>query len=85
LENNSSRQERTLKKKKKKKKVHEQIFEVDDETKIIPHVTCLNTKYAVAHPTIAGISSDAIDIYAFPGTFERTLEDHVVPLYDMAN
>jgi hypothetical protein len=62
--------------------VFEQRYTVDNKEAFIPSVVSLDNGYAVAHPT-AGAPSDAIDIYTFPGTLNRTLREHVHPLHQM--
>ncbi|XP_064642563.1 uncharacterized protein LOC135496910 [Lineus longissimus] len=65
--------------------VFEQKLVVDDEAKYIPCVANLgNDFFAVAHPTLSGKQSEAINIYKVPGVLHRTLKYNVRPLYDMA-
>lgn len=63
--------------------VHEHVLDVDDDADCIPCVTIVGSKYTVAHPTSVDKPSSAFDVYAFPGTYERTITEHVSPLYGM--
>ncbi|XP_064648449.1 uncharacterized protein LOC135500739 [Lineus longissimus] len=64
--------------------VFEKTMAVDNTAKYIPYVASLgNNFFAIAHPIVAGGRSEAVDIYKFPGEFQRTLKDHVSPLIDM--
>ncbi|XP_064639395.1 uncharacterized protein LOC135494953 [Lineus longissimus] len=63
--------------------VHEHDCKVDDPADVIPCVAIVGSKYAVAHPTSADRPSTAFDVYAIPGTYERTITEHVSPLYGM--
>jgi hypothetical protein len=69
------------------KLLFEKELPVDDkEFKYIPSVANLgNDFYAVAHPSVHGKSSNAIDIYKIPGEFQQTFTDNVAPICDMAS
>ncbi|XP_064634691.1 uncharacterized protein LOC135492267 [Lineus longissimus] len=69
----------------KRELVYEKELPVDDEDKYIPCVAKLsNDLYAVGHPTVPGTPSKALDIYKLPGDLQRTITDHVNPVYDIA-
>ncbi|XP_064628701.1 uncharacterized protein LOC135488158 [Lineus longissimus] len=66
------------------KSVFEKSLVVDDDGEFIPCVTNLGFDYyAIAHPTVRGTPSSAIDIYQVPGELRQTFKEHVSPLYDM--
>ncbi|XP_064634690.1 uncharacterized protein LOC135492266 isoform X2 [Lineus longissimus] len=67
------------------KLIFEKELVIKDARKYIPCVANLgNDFYAIAHPTIPGTPSNAIDVYKFPGDFQRTITDNVNSIHDMA-
>jgi hypothetical protein len=52
----------------------------------IPSVANFGDQFAVVHPTRNGAPSDAVDIYEFPGTLKRTIQDHIAPaVYEISS
>ncbi|XP_064638454.1 uncharacterized protein LOC135494432 [Lineus longissimus] len=60
-------------------------LETDSKDKFIPCLANLGDKFAVAHPTLKGKPSDAIDIYEFPKSLKLSLTGNVGPVHDMTS